>query len=163
MNCPNCGYLNAEGATVCASCGQTLVAAPAEPMYAPPAAPAAPAAPPAYAPPAPQAYAPQPGYAPPAQGFAPPQVVATAPVKNHMVMAILTTLFCCLPAGVVAIIYASQVNSKLQAGDFMGAQAASKNAATWSWVSVGLGALYIVGIIIYVVAMGVLAAGSGSY
>jgi hypothetical protein len=62
-------------------------------------------------------------------------------MKNHLVLAILATLFCCLPFGVVGIIFATQVNSKLAAGDYAGAQKASKAAATWSWLAVGAGAL----------------------
>jgi hypothetical protein len=49
-------------------------------------------------------------------------------VPNHLVWAILATVFCCLPSGIAAIVYAAQVNGKLQVGDIAGAQAASKNA-----------------------------------
>jgi hypothetical protein len=60
-------------------------------------------------------------------------------VPNYLVFAILTTVFCCLPTGIPAIVYAAQVNGKLQAGDLVGAQLASKNAKTWCWVSFGVG------------------------
>ena len=60
-------------------------------------------------------------------------------VPNHLVFAILTTVFCCLPTGIPAIIYAAQVNGKLQTGDYAGAQAASNNAKIWCWVSFGVG------------------------
>jgi t-SNARE complex subunit (syntaxin) len=69
-------------------------------------------------------------------------------VPNYLVQAILCTLFCCLPAGIVAIVYAAQVNSKLAVGDVRGAMESSRNAKTWSWVSFGVGAAVIV---IYVV------------
>src|SRR5437879_11657901 len=62
-----------------------------------------------------------------------------ATVPNYLVFAILTTVLCCLPTGVPAIVYAAQVNGKLQAGDTAGAQAASKNAKMWCWISFGLG------------------------
>jgi interferon-induced transmembrane protein/zinc ribbon protein len=52
-------------------------------------------------------------------------------VPNYLVFAILATACCCLPAGISAIVYASQVNSKLQTGDLAGAQAASNNAKMW--------------------------------
>jgi hypothetical protein len=55
------------------------------------------------------------------------------------VFAILATILCCLPAGIPAIVYAAQVNGKLQAGDLAGAQAASKNAKMWCLISAGLG------------------------
>jgi hypothetical protein len=60
------------------------------------------------------------------------------------VFAILATVFCCLPTGIVSIIYAAQVNGKLQAGDYAGAQEASRNAKTWCWVSFGLGMVSVV-------------------
>ena len=47
---------------------------------------------------------------------------ATPQVPNNLVWAILSTLFCCLPAGIVSIVYAAQVNGKLAAGDIAGAQ-----------------------------------------
>ena len=62
-----------------------------------------------------------------------------ATVPNYLVFAILTTVFCCLPTGIPAIVFAAQVNGKLQAGDIAGAQAASKNAKMWCWISFGLG------------------------
>jgi hypothetical protein len=60
-------------------------------------------------------------------------------VPNYLVFAILATVFCCLPTGIPAIIYAAQVNAKLQQGDLAGAQAASGNAKMWCWISFGAG------------------------
>lgn len=60
-------------------------------------------------------------------------------VPNYLVFAILTTVLCCLPAGIPAIVYAAQVNSKLQVGDIAGAQLASKNAKMWCWIAAGAG------------------------
>jgi hypothetical protein len=60
-------------------------------------------------------------------------------VPNYLVFSILTTVLCCLPTGIPAIIYSAQVNGKLQAGDIAGAQAASRNAKMWCWISFGLG------------------------
>jgi hypothetical protein len=60
-------------------------------------------------------------------------------IPNYLVFAILATVFCCLPTGIAAIVYAAQVNGKLQAGDVLGAQAASKNAKMWCWISFGIG------------------------
>jgi len=62
-----------------------------------------------------------------------------ATVPNYLVFAILATVFCCLPTGIAAIVYAAQVNGKLQVGDLAGAQAASKNAKLWCLISLGLG------------------------
>lgn len=48
--------------------------------------------------------------------------------KNYLVESILVTIFCCLPLGIVGIIFASQVNSKFDTGDYEGAAKASKQA-----------------------------------
>ena len=66
-------------------------------------------------------------------------------VPNYLVFAILATVFCCLPTGIAAIVYAAQVNGKLQAGNIAGAQADSRNAKMWCWISFGLGLAMIVG------------------
>jgi hypothetical protein len=44
-----------------------------------------------------------------------------------------------MPFGIVSIVYAVQVNSKLAAGDVAGARAAASNAKTWFWIAFGLG------------------------
>ena len=76
-------------------------------------------------------------------------------VPNYLVFAILSTVFCCLPAGIPAIVYASQVNSKLLLGDMAGAQAASNNAKMWCWISLGLG-LVVVGLSVVAGILGML-------
>lgn len=63
-------------------------------------------------------------------------------IPNYLVPAILTTICCCLPFGVVAIIYAAQVNGKAAAGDYNGAMEFSKNAKLWSWISFGIGLVF---------------------
>jgi hypothetical protein len=78
-----------------------------------------------------------------------------ATVQNYLVFAILATVFCCLPAGIPAIVYAAQVNSKLQAGDLAGAQAASNNAKMWCLISLGLG-LGIIVLYVILIMVGVL-------
>ncbi|HET9033506.1 MAG TPA: CD225/dispanin family protein [Dokdonella sp.] len=67
-------------------------------------------------------------------------------INNNLVWAILATLFCCLPTGIVAIVYAAQVDGKVAGGDIEGAQHSARNAATWSWVSFGL---FMIGILGY--------------
>jgi len=63
------------------------------------------------------------------------QFAAPEAVPNYLVQSILATLCCCLPLGVVAVIYAAQVNSKLAAGDVAGARVSAARARTWSIVS----------------------------
>lgn len=70
------------------------------------------------------------------------------PPKNWLVESILVTLFCCLPFGVVGIVFASQVNSKFAAGDYNGAQIAAKDAAKWTKIGFFVGiAQAIIGIL----------------
>ena len=53
-------------------------------------------------------------------------------VPNNLVWAILTTLFCCLPLGLVSIVFASKVDGLRAAGDIAGAWEASRKAKTWA-------------------------------
>lgn len=48
--------------------------------------------------------------------------------KNHMAMAVLSTIFCCLPFGIVAIIKAAQVNSFYMNGFYERAQISANDA-----------------------------------
>jgi len=61
-----------------------------------------------------------------------------AAIQNYLVFAILSTVLCCPATGIPAIIYAAQVNGKIQAGDLAGAKVASDNAKMWCWISVGV-------------------------
>ena len=69
-----------------------------------------------------------------------PGVRHYAHVPNYLIQAILVTIFCCLPFGIVAIVYAAQVNGKLASGDYDGARTASQAAKKWAWISFGIGA-----------------------
>lgn len=64
-------------------------------------------------------------------------------VPNYLVQSILVTIFCCLPTGIAAIVFASQVNAKLAAGDISGAQASSANAKKWIMISLIAGIIVI--------------------
>lgn len=74
-------------------------------------------------------------------GTVAPRFPEPGEVKNYLVQSILVTLCCCVPAGIVAIIYAAQVNTKLAAGDVAGAQESSRQARLWSWVGFAVSAL----------------------
>jgi hypothetical protein len=63
-------------------------------------------------------------------------------IPNYLVQSILVTLFCCLPFGIVSIVYAAQVNGKVQAGDIQGAVDASGKAKMWCWIGFGLGLVF---------------------
>ena len=74
-----------------------------------------------------------------------PQAMGTGPypagqtVPTYLWQSIAVTLLCCLPLGVVAIIYAAKVEPALRVGDHMGAKAASDSAKLWCWLSFGIG------------------------
>ena len=111
----------------------------------------------------PQAYAPPPYFPPGAQysvpggrpqypqpqqfGYGPGPLLYPQNVPNYLVPAILTTVFCCLPFGIVSIVYAAQVNSKLAAGDVAGAMDSSQKAKTWAMWSFGV---TVVGFVAYI-------------
>ena len=82
---------------------------------------------------------------PPAPSSPAPAPSSYGPIPNYLVWAILITIaslcLCCIVGtipGVVAIVFATQVNTKLSAGDRAGAEQASKNAKLWCWITTGL-------------------------
>lgn len=85
-------------------------------------------------------------------GYGAPGYSQGPPPSSHLVWAILTTLFCCLPFGIVSIVYAAQVSSKWNSGDFQGAMDSSNKARTWSIVSAVVGVIAIIVIVIIEVA-----------
>ena len=113
MNCPNCGTSNLDNASVCVNCGRSLSAPPAAQSYTPP--------------PPPSNYGGAPAPAPGTQ------------IPNYLVQSILVTLCCCLPLGIVAIVFAAQVNTKIAQGDLAGARDASQKAKMFCWIALGLG------------------------
>lgn len=86
---------------------------------------------------------PSPNWAPP-----PPPVAPPANIPNYLVPAIISTICCCLPAGIVSIIYATQVNTKVAAGDVQGAMDSSAKAKMWFIIAIVVGVIIngIVGI-----------------
>lgn len=54
---------------------------------------------------------------------------------NHLVWAILSTIFCCLPFGVVSIVYATQVESLYLQGRYEEAVDKSNKARKWAIAS----------------------------
>ena len=73
-------------------------------------------------------------------------------VPNYLVQSILVTLFCCLPLGVVGIVYAAQVNPKLQAGDRSGALHSSRNAKNWTLAGFVIGLLVLLFYVLVAIA-----------
>ena len=61
------------------------------------------------------------------------------PVAEPAVWAIITTVLCCIPSGIVAIFYALKVSNKYREGDIEGAKRASETGAWWCIASIILG------------------------
>jgi hypothetical protein len=73
------------------------------------------------------------------QEWTPPPVSGTPDkVPNYLIPAIISAL-CCFPLGIISIIFAAQVNSKVTAGDTAGALDASRKAKMFSYIFIGLG------------------------
>lgn len=112
MQCPYCGNDVAPGISRCPSCGGGVPNNPA---------PAA-----------------APGYR------QTPAAIPPGTIPNHMAFAILATVFTAMscigiPLGITAIVFASQVNGKLAAGDMDGAQRSASLALVFCWVTAILG------------------------
>ena len=121
MECPTCGSRNEDANRFCVSCGQELRSETYRPYrelrggeYGG------------------EEYSPYGG-----SGGHPQRV------PNYLIPSILVTIFCCLPLGIAAIVFAAQVNGKVAAGDIAGAQSASRTARTLVIISVVIGFVVI--------------------
>ncbi|MBN1863776.1 MAG: CD225/dispanin family protein [Victivallales bacterium] len=70
-------------------------------------------------------------------------VASGAPPPNYLAFAIVTTILCCWPLGIPAIIFACQVNGKHESGDHEGAMQASKKAKLFSILALCGGGLIV--------------------
>lgn len=66
---------------------------------------------------------------------------ASPRIRSHLAWAILATLLCSFPIGVAAVVYATRVAARLDAGDVAGARRASRAA----WILASASALVAVG------------------
>lgn len=93
---------------------------------------------------------------PAAPDYSQPADVGGTPPPNYLVWAILSTILCCLPLGVVSIVFAAQVNGKWAAGDHAGARESSEKArkfAIWSAIA-GVIAAILYGVLIFAGILG---------
>ena len=94
--CKNCGNQVNEGVKFCPKCGQPIEAQPVQQPSA------------------------QPQYV--TQTVQQPQEKKPVKPDSGMLLAILSTIFCCLPTGIVAIIKANKVDKLYYSGDYRGAE-----------------------------------------
>ena len=80
---------------------------------------------------------------------------------NNLVWAILATVLCCLPFGIVAIIKSTQVDSFWAAGRYDEAVQAAADARKWCWVSVIVSVVVVVLYFLLIAGVGGLAVVGG--
>ncbi|MBP2474082.1 hypothetical protein JOF53_002954 [Crossiella equi] len=67
---------------------------------------------------------------------------------NYLVWAILTTVLCCLPLGVVSIVKSNAVNGLWMSGQFDEARRSAEAAKKWAmWSAISAVGLWVIGII----------------
>ena len=52
--------------------------------------------------------------------------------SNHLALAIIVTLMCCIPLGIVSIVYSGKVDTALSKGDISEAESMSRKARNWA-------------------------------
>ena len=110
MYCPNCGEENIDEAKFCKGCGK--------PMHG----------------------TPRPKWSPSRSVMARPNLSGPFPKCQTIWRRPFSfTIFCCLPFGIVSIVYAPQVNSLVASGRIDSARQASQNAKMWAWISFWVG------------------------
>ncbi len=79
--------------------------------------------------------------------------------SNHtfnLILAILATIFCCLPVCIAAIVFAAIGMSDESSGAYAGAEFAARTACILSWVSIGLGLSVLAFYLLLVFGFGIL-------
>ena len=77
-----------------------------------------------------------------------------APPENNLVWAILCTVLCCMPLGIVAIIKATKVNTLWYQGDHEGAHKAAADAKKYSIWGAAIVGVFLV-IYFFLIAVGI--------
>ena len=81
---------------------------------------------------------------------------------NYLVWAILSTVFCCLPLGIVAIVKASKVDALWAQGLQEEAIEAANDAKKWSIIGAVAGVLGVVLYVVFCLVLGFAAGGLSS-
>jgi uncharacterized membrane protein YjgN (DUF898 family) len=83
---------------------------------------------------------------------------------NQLVWAILSTVLCCLPLGIISIIKATKVNELWAQGDYEGAKKAASDAKKFAiWSAVAWALIIVPIMIIYFVVIVAATAGGNAY
>jgi len=82
------------------------------------------------------------------------------PIKTWLVESILVTLFCCMPLGVVGIVFAALAMSARDSGNMAVATQRAGTAKLFTLIGFGIGLVGIIGYVLMVVVMGAGAAAS---
>lgn len=78
----------------------------------------------------------------------------------YLVLSIISTLCCCIPFGIVAIVFSAKINSAVTAGNIEEAKKAAKTAKIWIIVAVVSG---VIATIAYLIFTSLISAGSYYY
>jgi len=65
-------------------------------------------------------------------------------IPNNLVWAILTTLLCCLPLGIVSIVYAAKVDGLSASGNTAAARDAANSAKNWAIAAAVIGPILLI-------------------
>ena len=76
---------------------------------------------------------------------------------KYLVWAILTTIFCCLPFGIVSIVFAAKVDGLYAGGNYAEAQAASESAKKWAIIAAIVGVVLLAIYLVLWLVLGVFA------
>lgn len=72
---------------------------------------------------------------------------------NYLVWAILSTVLCCLPIGIVSIVHSAKVDGLYNSGNYGEAQEAADKAKKWAiYSAIAAGIFWVIYILIFVVA-----------
>ncbi|MCK8644870.1 CD225/dispanin family protein [Mycobacterium colombiense] len=86
---------------------------------------------------------------PPPAGWPAPQPGWQEP-ENYLVWAILCTVLCCLPLGIVSIVYSTKVSGLWAQGRYAEAQEAANNAKKWAIIGAVVGAVVaVIGVVLW--------------
>ena len=76
----------------------------------------------------------------------------------YLVLSIISTLCCCIPFGIVAIVFSAKINSAVTSGNMEEANKAAKTAKIWIIVAVVAGLIVNIAYLVITAMIG-----SGSY